>query len=132
MKQSWGIFFKFFCTGFAERDKRAEKYKHGGSWVSVCLHSQVMVCWAWLLLLTHTVSSLKTSKAAMKGTVSVHCFEYKNEGTLFSHHQSALVHSVFAFAVSEKMLWSGRKKSTVTVLYCQQNKPNFTYQAEVH
>lgn len=68
----------------------------------------------------------------MKGTVSVHCFEYKNEGTLFSHHQSALVHSVFAFAVSEKMLWSGRKKFTVTVLYCQQNKPNFTYQAEVH
>lgn len=59
-----------------------------------------------LLLLTHTVSSSKASKEAMKGTVFVHYSEYKNEGTLLSHHQSAHVHFVLS-DISQKTLQRG-------------------------
>lgn len=57
-----------------------------------------------LLLPTHPVSSSKASKDAMKGTVFVHYSEYKNEGTLLSHHQAALVPFVFSSDISQKTL----------------------------
>lgn len=53
-----------------------------------------------LLLPIHTVSSSKASEEAMKGAVFVHYSEYKNEGTLLSHHQSTLVPFVFSSDIS--------------------------------
>lgn len=59
-----------------------------------------------LVLLTHTVSSSKASKEAMKGTVFVHYSECKNEGTLLPHHESALVPFVIS-DISQKTFWWG-------------------------